>query len=190
VVPDEGPVAELAADGPDPSFGVGVRDRRIWRGADDRRALAVKDVIEAGEELAGTVAYHEPDRTVGAHAEVPGALLHCRDAGPSGPPRDAGWVICPAWNRHRWCICLPGEPRGEPPSCPICVQRNSALSDVSEQVGVLYETRAPGTEKVNFAKRYSYLIDPEGIIAKSYEVADVNAHAETVLNDLRELQAR
>ena len=53
-----------------------------------------------------------------------------------------------------------------------------------------YETRAPGTEKVNFAKRYSYLIDPDGIIAKSYEVADVNAHAETVLGDLRELQAR
>jgi thioredoxin-dependent peroxiredoxin len=64
------------------------------------------------------------------------------------------------------------------------------LSDVSEQVGVAYETRAPGTEKVSFAKRYSYLIDPEGIIAKSYEVKDVNAHAETVLHDLRELQAR
>jgi peroxiredoxin Q/BCP len=61
------------------------------------------------------------------------------------------------------------------------------LSDFSEQVGVAYETRAPGTDKVNFAKRYSYLIDPEGVIAKSYEVADVNVHAETVL---RELQAR
>ena len=64
------------------------------------------------------------------------------------------------------------------------------LSDVAEQVGVAYETRAPGTEKVSFAKRYSYLIDPEGIIAKAYEVKDVNAHADTVLNDLRELQAR
>lgn len=53
-----------------------------------------------------------------------------------------------------------------------------------------YETRAPGTEKVSFAKRYSYLIDPEGIIAKGYEVTDVNAHAETVLSDLRALQAR
>ena len=52
-----------------------------------------------------------------------------------------------------------------------------------------YETRAPGTDKVNFAKRYSYLIDPEGVIAKSYEVKDVNAHAETVLHDLRELQS-
>jgi peroxiredoxin len=62
------------------------------------------------------------------------------------------------------------------------------LSDVSEQVGVAYETRARGTEKVSFAKRYSYLIDPDGIIAKSYEVTDVNAHAETVLSDLRALQ--
>jgi peroxiredoxin len=53
---------------------------------------------------------------------------------------------------------------------------------------VAYETRAPGTDKVNFAKRYSYLIDREGVIAKSYEVGDVNAHAETVLTDLRNLQ--
>jgi hypothetical protein len=53
------------------------------------------------------------------------ALLHYGGAGPSGPPRDAGWVICLAWNRSRWCICLPGEPHGEPASCPICVQRNS-----------------------------------------------------------------
>jgi peroxiredoxin Q/BCP len=61
------------------------------------------------------------------------------------------------------------------------------LSDVAEQVGVAYETRAPGTEKVKFAKRYSYLIDPEGVIAKSYEVGDVNAHADQVLADLRDL---
>ena len=64
------------------------------------------------------------------------------------------------------------------------------LSDVSEQVGVHYETRAPGTEKVNFSKRLSYLIDPDGVIAKSYEVGDVNAHADLVLGDLRALQAR
>ena len=63
------------------------------------------------------------------------------------------------------------------------------LSDISEQVGVAYETRAPGTDKVSYAKRYSYLIDPEGIIAESYEVGDVNTHAETVLSDLRRHQA-
>jgi peroxiredoxin len=54
---------------------------------------------------------------------------------------------------------------------------------------VAYETRAPGTEKVSFAKRSSYLIDPDGIIAKSYEVTDVNVHAATVLADLRTLHA-
>jgi peroxiredoxin len=48
--------------------------------------------------------------------------------------------------------------------------------------------RDPGTDKVSFAKRYSYLINPDGVIAKSYEVADVNAHAAMVLADLRELQ--
>jgi peroxiredoxin Q/BCP len=55
-------------------------------------------------------------------------------------------------------------------------------------VGVAYEVRDPGTEKVSFAKRHSYLIDPDGVIAKNYEVADVNAHAAMVLADLRELQ--
>lgn len=64
------------------------------------------------------------------------------------------------------------------------------LSDYSEQVGVAYETRAPGTEKVSFAKRLSYLIDPEGTIAKSYEVADIPAHPAEVLVDLHELRQR
>jgi thioredoxin-dependent peroxiredoxin len=62
------------------------------------------------------------------------------------------------------------------------------LSDVDEQVGVAYEARSPGTDKVNFAKRLSYLIDPAGVIAKTYEVGDVNAHAAMVLDDLRALQ--
>ena len=52
-----------------------------------------------------------------------------------------------------------------------------------------YETRDPGTDKVSFAKRYSYLIDPDGVIRKSYEVADVNAHAAMVLADLQALQS-
>jgi thioredoxin-dependent peroxiredoxin len=62
------------------------------------------------------------------------------------------------------------------------------LSDWSEQVGVAYEVRDPGDEKVKFAKRLAYLIDPEGNIAKSYEVADVNAFAAEVLADLYELR--
>jgi peroxiredoxin Q/BCP len=62
------------------------------------------------------------------------------------------------------------------------------LSDYDEQVGVLYRTRDPGTEKVSFSKRYSYLIDPEGVIRKSYEVSDIPAHPAEVLADLFDLQ--
>ena len=62
------------------------------------------------------------------------------------------------------------------------------LSDVDEQAGVAYEVRDPGTEKVQFAKRLAYLIDPVGTIARSYEVADVLGFAGQVLADLAELR--
>jgi thioredoxin-dependent peroxiredoxin len=62
------------------------------------------------------------------------------------------------------------------------------LSDNDEQVGVKYEVRDPGTEKVHFAKRIAYLIDPEGVIRKSYQVGDVSAFAQSTLDDLRALQ--
>ena len=52
-----------------------------------------------------------------------------------------------------------------------------------------YETRDPGTDKVHFAKRIAYLIDPEGVIRRAYQVADVNTFAADVLADLRALQA-
>jgi peroxiredoxin Q/BCP len=63
------------------------------------------------------------------------------------------------------------------------------LSDYDEQVGVLYGTRDAGTEKVSFAKRLSFLIDPEGNVAKSYEVSDIPAHPAEVLADLHELRS-
>ena len=47
VVPDEGAVEKLAAHAADPAFRVGVRDRGTRRGADDGRAVAAEDVIEA-----------------------------------------------------------------------------------------------------------------------------------------------
>jgi peroxiredoxin len=53
---------------------------------------------------------------------------------------------------------------------------------------VKYETRDPGTDKVSFAKRLSYVIDPDGIIRKSYEVSDIPAHPAEVLADLHGLQ--
>ena len=51
-----------------------------------------------------------------------------------------------------------------------------------------YEVRDPGTEKVKFARRIAYLIDPDGVIRKSYEVDDVNAFAGQVLADLQGLK--
>ena len=63
------------------------------------------------------------------------------------------------------------------------------LSDFDEQVGVAYETRDPGTDKVHFAKRIAYVIGPSGVIRKAYEVGDVNAFAGMVLDDLRALQS-
>jgi len=54
---------------------------------------------------------------------------------------------------------------------------------------VAYETRDPGAEKVHYARRLSYLIDPSGVIRRSYEVSDIPAHAGEVLADLAALQA-
>ncbi len=49
--------------------------------------------------------------------------------------------------------------------------------------------RDPGTDKVNYAKRIAYVIDPDGVIRKSYQVADVNTFTATVLDDLRALES-
>lgn len=52
-----------------------------------------------------------------------------------------------------------------------------------------YEVRDPGTEKVHFARRIAYLVDPEGLIRKGYDVKDVNAFAGEALADLRSLRS-
>lgn len=62
------------------------------------------------------------------------------------------------------------------------------LSDFDEHVGMAYETRDSGTEKVSFAKRLAYLIDREGVIRRSYEVSDKAGFAAEVLEDLRTLE--
>lgn len=63
------------------------------------------------------------------------------------------------------------------------------LSDEDRRVGELYETkRAPGERSPNSPKRRTYLIDPEGRIARAYRVRDIPAHPDEVLADLRRLQ--
>ena len=64
------------------------------------------------------------------------------------------------------------------------------LSDVDRKVGELYETkRAPEERSPEFAKRRTFLIDPEGRIAKLYRVTDIPAHPDQVLEDFRQLTA-
>jgi peroxiredoxin Q/BCP len=63
------------------------------------------------------------------------------------------------------------------------------LSDVDREVGALYETkRAPEESSPEFAKRRTYLIDPEGVIRRSYRVSDIPVHPEEVLEDIRRLK--
>ncbi len=62
------------------------------------------------------------------------------------------------------------------------------LSDPDRSVGELYGTKRPDDHQYAMApRRFSYLIDPDGKIAKAYAVKDVAAHADEVLADLEEL---
>ena len=59
------------------------------------------------------------------------------------------------------------------------------LADTDHSVGRRYEVvRAPDEEYAEYAKRIAYLIDPEGIVRRSYEVTDVEGFAARVLEDL------
>jgi peroxiredoxin Q/BCP len=60
------------------------------------------------------------------------------------------------------------------------------LSDVDREVGTRYETKRHRDEAApEFAKRRTFLIDPEGVIRKVYRVTDIDAHPGEVLDDLR-----
>ena len=62
------------------------------------------------------------------------------------------------------------------------------LSDVDRSVGAAYEVVRDSDDRYSgFAERFSYLIDPEGVIRRSYSVSDVSTHAEDVLRDLSTL---
>jgi peroxiredoxin len=62
------------------------------------------------------------------------------------------------------------------------------LSDVDRAVGTQYEVvRDPGDQYAGYARRYAYLIGPDGVIKQSYDVTDVAAHADAVLADIERL---
>ena len=52
-----------------------------------------------------------------------------------------------------------------------------------------YETkRAPEEATPEWAKRRTYLIDPQGVIRKAYRVSDIASHPDEILADLDTLQ--
>ena len=59
------------------------------------------------------------------------------------------------------------------------------LSDVDRTVGEQYEVKKSADEQFpDFPKRIAYLIDPQGVIRKAYEVTDTEGFASEVLTDL------
>ena len=63
------------------------------------------------------------------------------------------------------------------------------LSDADRRVGAQYDVMRGPDEKFNeFARRYAYLIGPDGVIRAAYDVTDVAAHADAVLADLERLR--
>ncbi len=59
------------------------------------------------------------------------------------------------------------------------------MSDSDRAVGTNYEVaRAPDDKYPEYPMRHSYLIDPDGVIHRRYEVTDVAAHADDVIADL------
>ena len=54
-------------------------------------------------------------------------------------------------------------------------------------VGIAYDVaRDPDDKFAAFARRYSYLIDPDGLIHRAYDVTDVAHHADAVVADVEE----
>jgi peroxiredoxin Q/BCP len=63
------------------------------------------------------------------------------------------------------------------------------LSDTDRSVGEAYGTkRPPDHERAASPRRLTFLIDPEGKVAKVYNVRDLGAHPDEVLQDLKQTQ--
>jgi peroxiredoxin Q/BCP len=63
------------------------------------------------------------------------------------------------------------------------------LSDRDRSVGARYEVRRGSDEKyASTPRRVTYLIDPEGVVRRSYRVKDIESHPGEVLEDLRRLR--
>ncbi len=59
------------------------------------------------------------------------------------------------------------------------------LCDTTKEVGTAYEAKKePDEQWPDFPRRISYLINPDGVIVKGYEVTDVAGHPSEVLADI------
>jgi thioredoxin-dependent peroxiredoxin len=64
------------------------------------------------------------------------------------------------------------------------------LCDVDHAVGRVYGVeRGADENNPQYPKRMTFVIDPEGKVAKVYEVADAGAHPDEVLSDLAAILA-
>lgn len=64
------------------------------------------------------------------------------------------------------------------------------VSDVDRAAGAAYDVLRPPDDPVPaWPKRISYLVDPDGVIRRSYVVKDTAGHAGEVLTDLDELRS-
>ena len=62
------------------------------------------------------------------------------------------------------------------------------LSDADRIAGKVYETeRHPSEQSPEYAKRRTFVIDPEGVIRKVYRVRDIAGHPDELLRDLDDL---
>lgn len=62
------------------------------------------------------------------------------------------------------------------------------LSDTEHTVGAAYGVARPADDRfADFPRRFSFLIDPHGVVRAVYDVTDVRMHADDVLADLRRL---
>ena len=63
------------------------------------------------------------------------------------------------------------------------------LSDVDRTVGRAYEAaRSDDDPLASLPKRISYLVDPDGVIRRAYNVTDTAGHAAEVLADLQSMR--
>lgn len=62
------------------------------------------------------------------------------------------------------------------------------LSDHERKVGPLYGAERPADDPhPEYARRVTYVIDPQGVVRKNYLVTDIGEHLDQVLQDVRDL---